>query len=516
MIRNPFFTLTPWSTVNATEQRVFAGGAQLFNVSVFNQAFKLSALRWNELEVSQSRRVHLAFAHSDLSTVVHVHPEDFEEWNWLAAKGSSADMTNSWTVEVPFSKPGKWVAVVEYSLVEDEAPFRRRLQKRHGSLGKTLFEGRATFDVLPPLAGSPAPADPFLALKAPAPVPSVSGVSRVRGIILAPGPEEDRWVYPIDVNDLGLASPATPRTTALLNQTFLATMRTYPAVIMPNSCATAVIEFFSASGDRWIPADNLTPLLNATSHLMVVHENFTHASHTHGMPFPAVEGTPLAVQGYNITADGLPDACSGNDHGHAHHPPAPPRPFGSKLVAAVQFGAAGKYAVFVQSAAEPVGTLPADVGAVDKVMIAPRFVVEVGSGRESTTGQAIAPDAAARMSSPGSIPEAMAALPSAVAVDPGSAGSQSSSSINYTALWISLGVIGALLLAALGVVLYHRRRAAVGQEHPPVPHAKRNSIFAHKDPEGEYQELPDATAAARAMSKIPAAPGTEVIQMEPM
>lgn len=366
-----------------------------------------------------------------------------------------ADLFVRFACRQPLTSPGRWLALVDFAAKEEPNPFETnltlKLKPRHGSLGATLLEGRAAFDVSERSAA--APPEP-----AEAPKLAPSGASRFRGVVIN---STDIFIDPIKIDDLSSERP----TTANAEGTFLTTFRTNPAVVNPNSCATAVLEFFTSSNGTWVPLD-LTALYGQATHLISTHSSLLHASHAHAYPWPQFLDAPNQ---FGITFDKslVPNACNGDAGSHGHAPNwIAPASFPGKLIAPIRFGPAGSYAVFTQAAAMIGG---------EKVMLAPRFVVSVGSGKESTTG-AVAP---------------LAGLSSAGVVPPPFSESQAQPQGAPVAAIVGtlIGLLVMVLLLGLGMFWYRRRRH-------PVAH---DTAFSKSDKaaEGEYVELEAASQAVQ-------------------
>lgn len=101
--KHPLFVLKPWKRSDSNDRQIYAGpNPQLFNLTVFHPDEGYRTLKWKELAPSHKRRIHVAFAHEDLSTLIHVHPEDFAKWNVLAAD------EETWVLEVVgFGRSGR-------------------------------------------------------------------------------------------------------------------------------------------------------------------------------------------------------------------------------------------------------------------------------------------------------------------------------------------------------------------------------------------------------------------------
>lgn len=462
---HPAFDLKPWHRSDPESRRVFAGSrAQLFNLTIFDPVSNFP-LSWARLVPSQQRKIHIAMASADLSTLIHVHPEDFKAWadNYEAdtetftievvgvprpARLSASRVTCPFQLKKPLNRAGKWAVLVEFdTMAADEDgnsaghDSGHGVHKRHGQktvIGTSVFE--AVADPSPADSGEPA----WPTLEPSLPVPKPSGVAKFRGIMLMPPPEDEAYTLPMIAPDLSLDDPQTPRTTVLVNQTFLATLRTVPATLKTNECATGILEFFMSSNGTWAPVTNLNPFLAASSHLTTVHESLLELGHAHSVVYEEPDVQELAPAApWNVSA--LPDICSKP----MHHSPDPV--FGSKLLFPLFFKKSGKYAIFAQSSRLQDGEFVHSVGGIGRVMLAPRFVVQVGKGGESTTG--LKPKNKL-ISRPGKIPEPGISVDGMQGAELGGHGSSTMKPGNMTAI----AVVILVAFAAMGIFFYWRRK----------------------------------------------------------
>jgi hypothetical protein len=142
-----------------------------------------------------------------------------------------------------------------------------------------------------------------------------------------------------------------------------------------------------------------------------------------------------------------------------------PERFAGKLVAPIRLGPAGSYAVFVQSAvAGKEGT---------KIMLAPRFALNIGQNVEATTGSTTFEGTG------------LSALPPFPSTFESEAVSGPSAGL---IAGVVLGCLLAIGLVILGIVLNKRRKSAVSHEEHR-PHTSKIEKFLSPEADGEYVEL---------------------------
>lgn len=440
-------------------------------------------------------------------------------WKWWVLGGVAAaevaivgsdllTSTSDFCCFQPFNKVGKWGTLVEFDVDvaahDDDGDHAahgtpsntttpasntthsdgHNHSKRHGGheMGRKTYEEASTFTVIADPSPPTDQAWPKVTL--PESIPGSSGVNQFRGIMLNPAPEDELYTLPMIASDLSLDSPLTPRTTLLVNQTFLATLRTVPPVLQPNSCAIAVLEFFLASGNTWAPVTNLAPFLDAAAHLTTVNPTMTEVGHSHAVPYDPPETlgpeSNLASPTSGVVTTALPDLC-GSDPGHQA---SPPPVFGSKLVAPLRFNEAGKHAIFVQSSRLQDGGFVYVVGGVGRVMLAPRFVVEVGTGMESTTG--LKAVEGVKISSPGVIPVANGPVDGMKGAEIGMSGTVPSPQASGGFAGIALVLF--LLVAGTALFVWQRRRRGQTVSGFRTPNLTSPRIFENP---GVYTELVD-------------------------
>jgi hypothetical protein len=394
-------SLKPWSIPRV-------GQLTRFNISLYDpmawSMSKVEPLKWSQLRITHLRKMHILIVSEDLTIFGHVHPEDYEHWNGDGLLTTPKDLCE-FVIEFKFPRSGRYAIVVEYQAIRSESPSDGSPSDDHhahehtdkpddkplesdadeqsqqdkedeeeemeeiemeGDRRRHSHSDATTVDIstivyldVEHVEGAPKPR----------PIPNIThseGMVAFHGIHLTP-PFVHTYTDAIVPSDLAKEKPkytknATEEVYIMRIGNSLENERVVGNISAKvGSCTPLFIEFSELKDRREVPMTDLTPLLEATSHVSLVHESLEFAEHVHTESLSTVDVSTLCPVKHS-------------------HQGFPPLTFGPVLVAAVEWKRAGVYRLIAQSARS---------WGKSRVMLAGSVLVYVEPDESSQTGSGL-------------------------------------------------------------------------------------------------------------------------------
>ncbi|KAI9136887.1 hypothetical protein BKA69DRAFT_1101465 [Paraphysoderma sedebokerense] len=206
--------------------------------------------KWSDLKIASGRKIHVVFAHESLSTLLHIHPEDFAQ-----IQDSTAEFKLK--LKLPFS--GKYA--VGFDFLPNPETMNHAGHQMPSGEHSAMVEKLVKFTVT---GNSPAP-----------PIPANDPTMHLVGLPLqANDVHVDPLVYSELANVSAQPNPSLFRVDAI-------TIREQKKFVK-NECNFLKFQYFTKSGGEPKPVDEIKKFLENDAHVTIVKSDLSVVKHVHG------------------------------------------------------------------------------------------------------------------------------------------------------------------------------------------------------------------------------------------